>query len=350
MKILTIANEKGGVGKTFTSTQFALYCALKFNLKVCFIDLDQQGNSSNVLTSQSYFKKSSIDSTDLLLGTEIPLEDHKNVVYCADARLSLLEKQGDKQHNIFADNFVKALDKLSSHYDLAIIDTNPNPDIRSTAALVSCTHLLSPIQLTKEPIDGISRLFERIEMIQAINNNLPDGFIGMLPNLLESGRFQQENGKQLIKLFGKLLIQVISVTPCVYLENDRTVPLIDNGNLKLKENYSYAAIKRHSGIAEAQALGLPIWEMPNQAEAWSEMKKAFYTILLRMNVERDFKLTTDHLSLIEELKALYGNSLNKVINQFFMMDNPKSLPGVSLEKIAILREIKSRVSLSYFRV
>ena len=40
MKILTIANEKGGVGKTFLATQYAFYCALQMGLRVLVIDLD----------------------------------------------------------------------------------------------------------------------------------------------------------------------------------------------------------------------------------------------------------------------------------------------------------------------
>ena len=49
MKILTIANEKGGVGKTLIAVQFAYYCAQKFGLRVGLIDFDQQSNSTTAL-------------------------------------------------------------------------------------------------------------------------------------------------------------------------------------------------------------------------------------------------------------------------------------------------------------
>ena len=96
MKILTVANEKGGVGKTFFSTQFAFYCALKFGLRVALIDLDQQANASRCLAIKDYAVKADVKSADLLLGTaDIKHFTDKLVYFEADDRLSMLEKQGD---------------------------------------------------------------------------------------------------------------------------------------------------------------------------------------------------------------------------------------------------------------
>lgn len=54
MITLTVINNKGGVGKSFLSTQFAFYCALKRGLRTLFIDLDPQAHSSNCLFVQSF--------------------------------------------------------------------------------------------------------------------------------------------------------------------------------------------------------------------------------------------------------------------------------------------------------
>ena len=66
MKILTVANEKGGVGKTFLATQYAFYCALQMGLRVAVIDLDQQANATTCLTEQNFAKKHELSSFDLI--------------------------------------------------------------------------------------------------------------------------------------------------------------------------------------------------------------------------------------------------------------------------------------------
>ena len=353
MKILTVANEKGGVGKTFIATQFAFYCALKFRLRVGLIDLDQQGNSSRCLEESKLAVKAGIRAADLLLGVnEISQFTDRFVYFEADDRLSLLEKQGDAMHGQFVDHLLAALEKLKSSFDLLIIDTNPNPDIRSNAGLIVCTHLVSPIQLTKEPIDGIARLFERISEISNLNPNLPGGFIGMLPNLVESGNFQVSNGKLLIESFGKLLMPIKEIKPQFYKdESGKVLPFKDeNGGLKFTELMTYGATKRHAGIAEAQALGKPLWEMPNQTAAWSEAKRVFFTILEALKIERANEATADMLNILDECKILYGASWGQMVRQFWLMDNSSILVGLTPEKIRLLRLLKGYVPFSILQL
>ena len=352
MKILTIANEKGGVGKTFLSTQFAFYCALKFRLRVAVIDLDQQANASRCLATRGLAVKANIPSTDLLLGSELPgAYTDRFVYFAADDRLSALEKQGDAMHGVFVDNLLAALKQLESSFDLVIIDTNPNPDIRSNAGLLVCTHLLSPIQLTKEPIDGIERLFNRINDISTLNPNLPSGFLGMLPNQVESGNFQIENGKQLIATFGKLLLAVNEVKPMFYRdENGQILAKKEaDGAVSFTKVSTYGAIKRHAGIAEAQALGCPIWEMPNQSNAWAEMKRVFFTVLEAMDVDRPNEALADQIAVLDECKRIYGATWKAMLRQFWMMDNSTILLGLSPDKIKLLRQLKGYVPLNIYQ-
>ena len=343
MKILTVANEKGGVGKTFIATQFAMYCALKFNLRTALIDLDQQGNSSKCLATGQNAVMAKYKAADLLLQSlDIPKINENFICFEADKRLSFLEKQGDQAHGVFVDNFLFSLKSLEKSFDLVIIDTNPNPDIRSSAGLLVCTHLISPIQLTKEPIDGIAALFERIESISSLNSNLPKGFLGMLPNLVESGNFQVQNGKQLIEQFGKLLLEINEVKP-VFVKDEKgnIKPKFDElKNVVFNDVKTYGAIRRHAGIAEAQAKGLPIWEMESQKTAWSEMKRVFFAIFEKMQIERADNTTADMNALLDECSSLYGNSWKAIIRQFWMMDNVAVLAGLTPEKIRLLRKIK----------
>ncbi len=353
MKILTVANEKGGVGKTFIATQFAMYCALKFNLRVALIDLDQQGNSSKCLEAGGIAVKEKIKSADLLLNSqELSLTHERFVYFEADRRLSLLEKQGDQAHGEFVDSLIVALKKLEHNFDLVVIDTNPNPDIRSQAGLLVCTHLISPIQLTKEPIDGIVALFDRIEEISALNPNLPKGFLGMVPNLVESGNFQIQNGKLLMEAFGKLLLAIKEIKPIFYKdENGNIKSKIDEktGGVACSNVTTYAAIRHHAGIAEAQALGRPIWTMENQKNAWAEMKRTFFAILEGMDIERADQSTADMKAVLEECKNLYGNSWRAMVRQFWLMDNSSILLGLTPEKINLLRKARGYMPFSIFK-
>lgn len=355
MKILTVANEKGGVGKTFIACQFAFYCAQKFRLRTAVIDLDQQGNASRCLEASGLAVKEKIQATDLLIGgdelQELSALHERFVYFEADKRLSLLEKQGDSAHGVFVDNLLAALKKLEHAFDVVIIDTNPNPDIRSNAGLLVCTHLVSPIQLTKEPIDGIAALFDRIEEISALNPNLPEGFIGIFLNMVDSSDFQMQNGKALIEQFGKLLISVDEVKPVFYRDTDGTVkPKLDeSGSIFCNHSRIYGAVRRHAGIAEAQALGRPIWEMETQKNAWAEMKRVFFAILEAMDVDRRYEPTAEMKSVLEECKGLYGEAWRNMLRQFWMMDNSSILVGLTPEKIRLLRQLRGYVPLSVLK-
>ena len=348
MKILTVANEKGGVGKTFFSTQFAFYCALKFGLRVAVIDLDQQANASRCLAIKDYAVKADIKSADLLLGTaEIGHYTDKFMYFEADDRLSMLEKQGDEMHGVFVENLIKALRQFESSFDLVIIDTNPNPDIRSNAGLLVCTHLVSPIQLTKEPIDGISRLFDRLSGISTLNSNLPDGIIGMLPNQVEAGAFQVKNGMMLIEAYGKLLIPVTEYKPQIYKDVNGKLGALkdDKGAFLVTEVKSYAAIKRRAVVAEAQALGCPLWEMPNN-QSWNETKRVFFTVLERLQIDRHNDATAEMMTVLEDCRSVYGTTWKRIVRQFWLADNSTVMLGLTPEKINQLRKLKAYVPLS----
>ena len=350
MKVLTIANEKGGVGKSMISTQFALYSALKFGLRVAVFDFDQQANSSNTLSKNPNVHVHNLMSVDFLIKDNIKEQlsaQYPFVLFKADDRLSILEKQGDANHAIMIENFTNNLKELSPYFDLAILDTNPNPDIRSNLGLIACTHLVSPIQLNKEPLDGITRLINRISNLAQLNPNLPDGFLGMIPNAVKAVSFQQNNAKELMTHFGKILIKENTVAlVCQKTDSGNLEPVKTEGNLKLQDKLGYAVIKEHTCIAEAQSLGLPIWDMQNGKDAWSEMRKVFFSILESMHIDRTNNLTEDQVTIINDCKALFGElSSKKLIRQFFMMENSKVLPGLKPEKINALREIRKNISL-----
>lgn len=260
MKKLTIMNEKGGVGKSFVASQFAFYCALKLKgLRVAVFDFDQQGNTSSCLEESNLCTVSSINTAQILEnGTSVP-ERVPFLLVKSDYALGDLECQGRDKHNEFITHLDAVLKELEDAYDIVIFDTNPNPDVRAIGSLCVATHVLSPIQLNKEALDGVVDLFNQIESVrEEINPELD--FIGLLPNLVENKPFQQQNLKQLVATAGGAMIKTVL------------------GRI--------AMIPNRVAYAEAQAQSRPVWagEKSSARTAWNDCKRAFEAVAIRLNL------------------------------------------------------------------
>jgi len=258
MKTLVLANQKGGVGKSAVACQFAYYLSDVLGLRVLVMDFDHQGNTSKAIKASKLAAVSSA-SASRILGERIgAIEAAPFVLVASDDQLIKMEKQPDK-HNSYATNLQAFLKAVGDQFDVCIIDTNPNPDIRMTAALVVGDFVLSPIQLNQEALDGIGALNGDVKKIKAaLNPKLH--LIGILPNLVEATPFQKANFAQLVEHFSKLLI-----------------PL---------PNGQYGFIKTRTAIAEAQAAGLPVWKLgkTSAADCWRELRPVFTKITDVMGV------------------------------------------------------------------
>lgn len=251
MKTLTLANQKGGVGKSAVAVQFAFFLHELLKKRVLVIDLDHQRNTSKAIKESGLAIISPITSNDILEGAKLGIEGDF-VLVPGSTELIKKEKQAS-EHNRFATNLLAFLKAVN--YDVCIIDTNPNPDIRQLAALVVSDYVLSPIQLNQEAIDGIGDLLNHDSMgvrkIQAtINKKL--NLLGIIPNLVEPTPFQRENFSALAASFSALLIPM------------------DKGG--------FAAIKKTTAIPEAQAAGLPVWKIGKTSarEAWAQQIKPVF--------------------------------------------------------------------------
>lgn len=257
MKKLVLANQKGGVGKSAIVTQLAYYFS-ELGLRVLVIDIDHQGNSSKAIAKSGLATVSKLTSEMLLLKKVDAVEKQPFVLIPASNELKKLEKQGEL-HNTYANNLKAFFDSVNDQFDICIIDTNPNPDIRLISALVTSDFVLSPIQLNQEALDGIGALKRDITAIQQkINKNLV--FIGILPNIVEPTPFQRENFAQLSAHYSDLMIR------------------LDNGTI--------AAIQKRSAIAEAQANCQPFWKIAKSTgrSTWTEVKPVFEQIKKVMGV------------------------------------------------------------------
>ena len=257
MKTLVLCNQKGGVGKSAVATLLAHHLA-QCGQRVLAIDLDHQGNFSKPLRLSGRAMPAAFAADALLTGSAPPLPAQPFVLVPGDRALLALERQ-PALHTPFARHFRSFLAAVDGIFDVCLVDTNPNPDIRVIAALASADFVLSPIQLNQEAMDGVSALLnhERVGLrkIKAVRNPKL-ALIGLLPTMVEPTPFQRANFVQVVQQYHPLLIR------------------IGDGP------GAFASIPRRSCIAEAQAEGAVLWEMKKTAarDAWREIEPSLRRI------------------------------------------------------------------------
>lgn len=257
MKTLVLCNQKGGVGKSAVATLLVHHLA-RHGRRVLAIDLDHQGNFTKPLRLSGRAAMSGVASDALLTGAPPSVPASPFVLIPGDRALLGLERQ-PALHTPFARNFRAFLAAVDGAFDVCVVDTNPNPDIRVIAALASAEFVLSPIQLNQEAMDGVSGLLNHdrvgLRKIKAVLNPKL-ALIGLLPTMVEPTPFQKANFVQVVQQYHALMIR------------------IGDGP------GAFASIPRRSCIAEAQAEGAVLWEMKKTAarDAWREIEPSFARI------------------------------------------------------------------------
>ena len=171
-KVITVTNQKGGVGKTTTSINIAFYLA-KSGKRTLLIDFDPQGNASSGLG----VSKEDLEHTvsDVILGTI----DANQAIYKTDFKhldlipstpqLADIEVKIANAQNRFV-LLRSAIKSISDNYDYIIIDSPPSLSLLTVNGMIAANYILLPVQTEFYALEGVAQLLETMKLVKKVAN------------------------------------------------------------------------------------------------------------------------------------------------------------------------------------
>ena len=227
-RIIAVANQKGGVGKTTTSTNLSA-CLAELNKKVLLIDIDPQGNA----TSGVGVDKNQLENTvyEMIIG-ECEMEECllKDVIDNLDLLPSNVNLSGAEIDLIGVEEreyiLKKKIDEIKDNYDFIVIDCPPSLNMLTVDAMTTADSVLVPIQCEYYALEGLSQLIHTINLVKERLN----------PTL-----------------------EIEGVVFTMYdARTNLSLQVVENVKSNLKQNVYKTIIPRNIRLAEAPSHGMPI--------------------------------------------------------------------------------------------
>ncbi len=210
-RIIAVANQKGGVGKTTTTVNLSAALA-SMQKRVLLIDLDPQGNATMGCGIDKYEVEAGIFEV-LVDGMSVPEASQKSPengcdvlpansdLTAAEIELMNMEQREQRLH--------QALEAVRQDYDFVLIDCPPSLNILTLNAFVAADSVLVPVQCEYYALEGLSALLETIEGVRESVN--PDLAIeGLLRTMYDGrNRLGSEVSAQLIEHFGEQVFRTV---------------------------------------------------------------------------------------------------------------------------------------------
>ena len=236
-RIIAIANQKGGVGKTTTAINLAA-CLAEAGQKILIIDIDPQGNTTSGLgvdknNVENTLSKTDIEKTvyEVLLG-ECNIKDAivENIIDNLDILPSNVNLAGAEIDLIDVDNreyiLKESILEVRDRYDYIILDCPPSLSMLTVNAMTAADTVLVPIQCEYYALEGLTQLIHTINLVKKKLN----------PQL---------------ELEGVVFTMYDSRT-------NLSLQVVENVKDNLKQNIYKTIIPRNIRLAEAPSYGIPI--------------------------------------------------------------------------------------------